>query len=128
MTISSPRAVSRMGGSVEWVVKFVCEIRVGFGGIIRPQCRPLGFRGGLLGFRNTLPSSIAGTARYPVRIRTGIARNSKCHKVVASWLHQARFGILLHRFAQELGNCLFVTRSVPRLCIAQRSSASVQST
>ncbi len=104
------------------------EIRVAFGRNIGQHGCPTGFESGLVGVRGAQASSIAGTMRYSGYLLTGTARNSQCHDVVASWLHRTRFGATLRRFAQELGKCLFVTRLVPRLCIAQRSTASVQST
>jgi hypothetical protein len=117
-------ATSRPIGGCQLVV----GIRVSFYGIIRPRGWPIGSRSGLVGASGALLSSIAGTARYSGLLRTGFARDSKCRDVVACWLHRARFGATLGRFAQDLGNCLFVTRAVPRLCIAQRRTASVQST
>ena len=107
--------------------QLVLEIRVAFGGSIGQHSCPIGFESGLVGVRGAQASSIAGTTRYSGHLLTGIARNSQCRDVVASWLHRTRFGATSRRFAQELGRCLFVTRLVPRLCIAQRSTASVQS-
>lgn len=110
-------------------VEFVLEIGMGVGGIIRPRDRLVGFGRALSGFQqDALASSSFGTPQYPVRLRTGVARDTKRREVVASWLHWGRFGISLRRFAQEIGKCLFVTRRLPLLCIAQRRAASVQST
>src|SRR5215468_808439 len=107
---------------------YVLEFEVGFRGNIGLRRSPMGFRGGLAGFAGALASSSAGTrAYYPGAVRTGIVRDSNLRAVVASWIHQARIGGLVGRSAQELGKCLFVTRMMPRTCVASVRLSSVQS-
>jgi len=82
--------------------QLVLEIGVAFFGKIGQHSCPIGFESGLVGVRGAQASSIAGTTRYSGYLLTGIARDSQCHKVVASWLHRTRFGATRRRFAQEL--------------------------
>jgi len=88
----------------------VLETCMGKGGIIRVRCERMRVISELSGSVGALAGSSAGTTGYSGLVRISIIRDSKAREVVASWIHQARFGGLWSRFAQEIGKCLFVTR------------------
>ena len=111
----------------EGVIEDVLEICMGKDGINRVRCERMRGISGLTGSVGALAGSNAGTAGYYGLGGISIIHDSKARDVVASWIHQARFGARLSRFAQEIGKCLFVTRMMPELCVAPVSTSSVQS-
>ena len=94
----------------EGVIEDVLETCMGKDGINRVRCERMRGISGLTGSVGALAGSNAGTAGCYGLGGISIIHDSKARDVVASWIHQARFGARLSRFAQEIGKCLFVTR------------------